>query len=145
MRSMFISRRNYWLSSWGCCIKLNCLTMWILEVFQCETTITLINSKIYFFLDTSQYCSHCLKVNKPSDSALYYILKKEIQNFLVKIKVLFLRSLEIFISSREINLCGLDTFSTMVANRPVMYNRVPAFGLLWILLSLQLQLYTSLK
>ena len=66
---------------------------------------------------------------------VYYILNKEIQEFLVKIKVLFLRSLEIFISSREINLCRLDTFPTMVANRLVMYNRVPAFGLLWILLS----------
>ena len=41
--------------------------------------------------------------------------------------MLFLRSLETFISSREINLCRLDTFPTMVANRPVMYNRVPAF------------------
>ena len=55
---------------------------------------------------------------------IYYILNKEIQEFLVKIKMLFLRSLEIFISSREINLCRLDTFPTMVANRPVMYNRV---------------------
>ena len=26
--------------------------------------------------------------------------------------------------------CRLDTFPTMVANRPVMYNRVPPFGLL---------------
>ena len=48
--------------------------------------------------------------------------------------MLFLWSLEIFISSREINLCRLDTFPTMVANRPVMYNRVPAFGILWTLL-----------
>ena len=62
--------------------------------------------------------------------SLNYILIKEIQTFLVKIKLLFLRSLERFISSREINLCRLDTFPTMVANRPVMYNRVPAFGLL---------------
>ena len=46
----------------------------------------------------------------------YYILNKEIQEFLVKIKMLFLRSLEIFISSREINLCRFDTFPTMVAN-----------------------------
>ena len=61
---------------------------------------------------------------------LYYILNKEIQEFLVKIKVLFLRRLDIFISSREISLCRLDTFPTMVLNRPVMYNRVPAFGLL---------------
>ena len=66
---------------------------------------------------------------------LYYTVDKEIHEFLVKIKLLFLRSLEIFISSREINLCRLDTFPTMVANRPVMYNRVQAFGLLWILLS----------
>ena len=75
-------------------------------------------------------------------NSIYYILNKEIQEFLVKIKMVFLRSLEIYISSREINLCRLDTFPTMVANRPVMYNRVPAFGLLWILLCLQLQLYT---
>ena len=61
---------------------------------------------------------------------IYYILNKEIQEFLVKIKMLFLRSLEIFISSREINLCRLDTFPTMVANRPVMYNRVLSFRLL---------------
>ena len=47
---------------------------------------------------------------------LYYILNKEIQEFLVQIKMLFLKSLEIFISSREINLCRLETFSTMVAN-----------------------------
>ena len=76
---------------------------------------------------------------------LYYILNKEIQEFLVSVKMLFLRSLEIFISSREINLCRLDTFPTMVPNRPVMFNRVPAFGLLWILLCMQLQLYTRLK
>ena len=44
--------------------------------------------------------------------------------------MLFLRSPEIFISSWEINLCRLDTFPTMIANRPAMYNRVPAFGLL---------------
>ena len=55
---------------------------------------------------------------------IYYILNKEIQEFVVKIKMLFLRSLEIFIFSKEINLCRLDTFPTMVANRPVMYNRV---------------------
>ena len=54
-------------------------------------------------------------------------------------------SQEIFISSREINLYRLDTFATMVANRPFMYNRVPAFWLLWILLCLQLQLYTSIR
>ena len=66
---------------------------------------------------------------------IYYILNKEVQEFLVKIKMLFLRSLEIFISSREINLCRLDTFHTMIVNRPVIFNRVPAFGLLWILLS----------
>ena len=76
---------------------------------------------------------------------IYYILNKEIQEFLVKIKMLFLSRLEIFISSREINLCRLDTFPSMVANRPVMNNRVSAFGLLWILLCLQLQLYTSHK
>ena len=78
-------------------------------------------------------------------NCLYYILNKAIQEFLVKIKMLFLRSLEIFISSRDINLWRLDTFPTMVANRPVMYNQVPAFGLLLILLGLQLQLYTSLR
>ena len=33
---------------------------------------------------------------------LYYSLNKEIQELLVKIKMLFLRSLEIFISSRDI-------------------------------------------
>ena len=76
---------------------------------------------------------------------LYYILNKEIQEFLVNIKMLFLRHLEIFISYREINLCRLDTFRTMVAKRPIMYSWVPAFGLLWILLCLQLQLYTSHK
>ena len=41
-------------------------------------------------------------------NVLCYIFNKEIQEFLVKIKILFLRSLEIFISSREINLCRLD-------------------------------------
>ena len=35
---------------------------------------------------------------------LYYVLNLEIQEFLVKIKMLFLRSLEAFISSRELNL-----------------------------------------
>ena len=44
------------------------------------------------------------------------------QEFLVKIKMLFLKSLELFISSTEINLCRWDTFPTMVANRSVMYN-----------------------
>ena len=79
------------------------------------------------------------EVKKP----LYYILNKEIQEFLVKIKMLFLRSLEIFTSSREINLSRLDTFPTMVTNRPVMYSHVPAFGsyTFWQLL----RLYTSLK
>ena len=42
------------------------------------------------------------------DKYTYYILNKEIQEFLVKIKMLFLRSLEIFIASREINLCKLE-------------------------------------
>ena len=64
------------------------------------------------------------------DKYIFYILNKEIQEFLVKIKMLFLRRLEIFVSSREIKLCRLDTFPSIVANRPVMYNRVPAFGLL---------------
>ena len=41
----------------------------------------------------------------------------EIQEFLVKIKMLFLRSLEVFISLQEINLCRLDTFPIMVANK----------------------------
>ena len=58
---------------------------------------------------------------------LYYILNRE---FLVKIKMLFLGSIEICISSREINLCRLDSFPIMVANRPSMYNRLPIFGLL---------------
>ena len=61
------------------------------------------------------------------DKYIYYILNKEIQEFLVKIKMLFLRSLEIFISSREINLCRLDTFPSMVANRPVMYRLLDYF------------------
>ena len=50
------------------------------------------------------------------DKNIYYIHNKEIQEFLVKMKMLFLRSLEVFISSREINLCRMDTFPTMVAN-----------------------------
>ena len=45
---------------------------------------------------------------------IYYILNREIQEFLEK--KLFLRSLEVFISFREINLCRLDTFHVMVAN-----------------------------
>ena len=57
-------------------------------------------------------------------------LNKEIQEFLVKIKMLFLRSLERFIFSWEINTCRLDTFPIMVSNMPYMYNRVPVFGLL---------------
>ena len=63
---------------------------------------------------------------QPNQRLLYYILNKEIQEFLVKIEMLFLRSLETFISYREISLCRLDTFPTTVANRPVMYNRLPA-------------------
>ena len=51
---------------------------------------------------------------------LYYILNREIQGFLVKIKMLFLKSLKLFISSKEINLCRLDTFR-MVANKSSMY------------------------
>ena len=63
---------------------------------------------------------------------IYYILNKEIQEFLIKIKMLFLRCLERFISSREINPCRLDTFPIMVTNRPYVYDRVPGFGLLLI-------------
>ena len=58
--------------------------------------------------------------------------------------MLFLRSLKVFISSREINLCRLDTFPTMVANKSSMYNRVPAFRTT-LDPTVQLQLYTSLK
>ena len=83
---------------------------------------------------------------------VYYILNREIQEFLVKIKMLFLRSLKVFISSREINLCRLDTFPIMVANKSSMYNRVLAFAIryYWAFrttldTTLQLQLYTSLK
>ena len=76
--------------------------------------------------------------------AIYYILNREIQEFLVKIKMLFLRSLKVFISSREINLCKLNTFLIMVANKSSMYNRVPAFRTILDSI-LQLQLYTSLK
>ena len=77
---------------------------------------------------------------------LYYILNREIQEFLVKIKMLFLRSLEVFISSGEINLCRLDILPIMVANKSSMYNRVPFFRTTCTLDStLQLQLYTSLK
>ena len=46
----------------------------------------------------------------------FVVVAKEIQEFLVKIKMLFLWHLEVFISSRKINLCRLDTFPTMVAN-----------------------------
>ena len=82
-------------------------------------------------LDLTSYLENdCIRIDVIAINLLYYILSKEIQTFLVKIKMLFLRSLERFISSREINLCRLDTFPTMVTNRPVMYNRVPAFGLL---------------
>ena len=58
---------------------------------------------------------------------LCYILNREIQEFLVKIKMLFLRNLKVFISSMEINLCRLDTFLIMVANKSSLYNWVPAF------------------
>ena len=75
---------------------------------------------------------------------LYYVLNLEIQEFLVKIKMLFLRSLEAFISSRELNLFWLDTFPIMVANKSSMYNRVLAFRTA-LDSALQLQLYTSLK
>ena len=69
-----------------------------------------IDDRLSFFRDLS------IDVRSERDKSVYYILYKEIQECLVKIKMLFLRSLEICISSREINL-----------------------------LSLQLQLYTSLK
>ena len=58
--------------------------------------------------------------------------------------MLFFRSVKVFISSREINLCILDTFPIMVANKSSMYNRVPAFRTT-LKSTLQLQLYTSLK
>ena len=61
------------------------------------------------------------------DIDIYYILNREIQEFLVKIKMLFLRSLNVFISSREINLCKLDTFPIMAGNKSSMYNWVLAF------------------
>ena len=76
--------------------------------------------------------------------AIYYILNGEIQEFLVKIKMLFLRYLKVFISYREINLCRLDIFPIMVANKSSMYNRVPAFRTT-LDSTLQLQLYTSLR
>ena len=41
--------------------------------------------------------------------------------------MLFLRSLKVFIFSREINICRLDTFPIMVGNKSSMYNLVPAF------------------
>ena len=82
-----------------------------------------IDERLRFYRDLS------IDVRSERDKSVYYILYKEIQECLVKIKMLFLRSLEICISSREINLCRLDTFPTVVANMPVMYNRVPAFGL----------------
>ena len=44
-------------------------------------------------------------VNQMWLTVIYYILNREIQEFLVKIKMLLLRSLEVFISSKEINLC----------------------------------------
>ena len=81
---------------------------------------------------------------KYSENAIYYILNREIQEFLVKIEVLFLRILELFISPREINLCRLDTFTIMVENKSSMYNWVPAF-MTSLDSTLQLQLYTSLK
>ena len=75
---------------------------------------------------------------------IYYILNSEIQEFLVKIKMLFLRSLKVLISSMEISLCRLDTFPIIVANKLSMYNRVPDFRTT-LDATLQLQLYTSLK
>ena len=57
--------------------------------------------------------------------------------------MLFLRSLELFISSRELNLCRLDTFPIIVANKSSMYNQVPAFRTI-LDSTVQLQLYTSL-
>ena len=58
--------------------------------------------------------------------------------------MLFLRRLKVFISSREIQPCRLDTFSIMVTNKSSMYYRVPAFRTT-LDATLQLQLYTSLK
>ena len=58
--------------------------------------------------------------------------------------MLFLRSLKVFISSREINLCRLDTFPIMVASKSLMYKRVTAFRTTLDSI-LQLQLYTSDK
>ena len=65
-----------------------------------------------------------------SNVALYYILTKEIQEFLTKIKLVFLSKLKGFISSREINPCRLVTFSIAVTYRPYMYNLVPVQELL---------------
>ena len=59
-------------------------------------------------------------------------------------KMLFLRNLEVFISSMEINLCRLDTFPIMVVNKSSVYIRVSAFRTTFDF-TLQLQLYTSLK
>ena len=58
--------------------------------------------------------------------------------------MLFLRSLKVFISSREINLCSLDTYPIIIASKSSMYNRVPGFRTT-LDFTLQLQLYTSLK
>ena len=58
--------------------------------------------------------------------------------------MLFLRSLGVFISSREINLCRLDTFPIMVTSKSSMYNRVPAFRTT-LHSTLQLQLFISIK
>ena len=59
---------------------------------------------------------------------LYYILNREIQELLVEVKMTFLRSLKVFISSREINLYRLDTFPIMVRNKSSMYNRYRLLG-----------------
>ena len=48
----------------------------------------------------------------------------------VDISWTFLRSLKVFISSREIDLCRLDTFPIMVANKSSVHNQVLALALL---------------
>ena len=58
--------------------------------------------------------------------------------------MLLLKSLKVFIFSREINLFRLDTFPIMVAKCSSMYNWILAFRTTLDSI-MQLQLYTSLK
>ena len=55
----------------------------------------------------------------------HYIHNKEIQEFLVEIKILFLRGLGRFISCRKIIPCRSDTFPIDATHRLFMYNLVP--------------------